>query len=321
MKMPLSMSPSICVTSPVTNMRCAMRTALPRSDWIKCVTAIALAGALSVSGSFAGSEFSYDSKEGPIVEIPVSARESRGLVTLEGPSGMFLNPTSATLPQGTFASGYCFVLTNQDTDILGHHMFFSYGVRDWLELGVVADMFNLNSSGGVREGIPEGSYGTGGPMARVRLLRDRESWPEISVGAYSKWGTDKFDSSNVYVALSKTVPIDEKGFLKAVTFQGGFRESWLEAPDRNTNRFYGGVEMQLPHNFYLIGEVTQFAKKKDQFTPWAGGIQWRGRRFGLTAAIVQSGDDDPPSIYLGIGAGLGPEPVRTPTRPVSRPRP
>jgi hypothetical protein len=287
-----------------------------RAGWFKGISIIVLFGALGVTRSFAGSEVTYDSKEFPIVETPVTVRESRGLVTLEGPSGMFLNPTSATLPQGTFAFGFCSVLTNQDTDILGHHMFFSYGLRDWLELGVVADLFNFDITGGE---VPQGDYGSGGPMARIRLLRDRGSWPEISLGAYAKWGTDNFDSSNVYLAVSKMVPIDEKGFLKTVTFQGGFRESWLEAPDRNTNRFYGGVEVQLPHNLYLVGEVTQFARSKDKFTPWAAGIQWRGRVFGLSAAIAQSGDDSPPSIYLGIGGGLGAEPVRTRPRPVSRP--
>ena len=302
---------SFCLT-PLIN----RRRALPSLNRVKGLAALALAAALSASSSFAGSEVSSDSKEYPIVEVPVAARESRGMITLEGPSGMFLNPTSATLRQGTFGFGYCLVLTNQDTDILGHAMYFSYGVRDWLELGVVANMFNFRTKGGE---LPEGSYGTGGPMARIRLVRDRECWPEISLGAYSKMGTDNFDSSNVYLAASKTVPIDEKGFLKTVTFQGGFRESWLQAPDRNTNRFYGGLEVQLPNNFYLIGEVTQFSKRKDQFTPWAAGVQWRGRRFGLTAAIVQSGDDDPPSIYLGVGGGLGAEPVRTPTRPASRP--
>lgn len=309
-----------------------------RAGWLKGISIVVLIGALSVSRSSAGSaatrdarEFpipetpvaaSYDANgnwismngESPIAETPVAARESRGLVTLEGPSGMFLNPTSATLPQGTFAFGYCFLLKNQDTDILGYQMVFSYGVRDWLELGVVASLFDFDIT-------PQGDYGTGGPMARIRLLRDRESWPEISLGAYSKWGTDNFDSSNVYLAVSKTVPIDEKGFFKTVTFHGGFRESWLEAPDRNTNRFYGGVEVQLPCNLYLVGEVTQFARRKDEFTPWAAGIQWRGRVFGLTAAIAQTGDDDPPSIFLGIGGGLGPEPVRTrpPPRPVFRP--
>ena len=277
-----------------------------------------LFAALNGANSFAGSAVTYDPKESPIVEIPTSApvvRESRGLVTLEGPSGMFLNPTSATLPQGVFAVGYCSVLTNQDTDILGNHMFISYGVRDWLELGVVASMIHFS----MNDELPEGDYGYAGPMARVRLRRDFGMWPEVSLGGYAKFGTDAFDSKNVFIAASKTVPIDEKGFLKTITFQGGFRESWLEAPDRNTNRFYGGIEVQLPCNFYAVGEVTQFASRKDEFTPWAAGLQWRGKKFGLSAAIVQSGDDKPPSIYLGIGGGLGAEPVRIPTRPVSRP--
>jgi hypothetical protein len=297
--------------------------AIRPSGWMKCVAVVVLTGFLGAPGSFADSGITYDSKQSatdyatqdPIVEVPV-ARESRGNITLEGPSGMFLNPTSATLPQGTFASGYCAVLTNQDTKILGHSMFMSYGVRDWLELGVVANMFNFNERG---LELPEGSYGAGGPMARIRLVRDLNWWPEVSLGGYSKFGSDSIDSSNVFIAASKTLPVDEKGFVKTITFQGGFRESWLQAPDRNTNRFYGGAEVQLPGNFYIVGEVTQFARNTDKFMPWSVGIQWRGHRLGFSAAIVQSGDDDPPSIYLGIGGGLGPEPVRTPTRPVSPP--
>jgi exopolysaccharide biosynthesis protein YbjH len=277
--------------------------------------------ALTGVTSYAGSTLTYDTKDSPVVEIPTSApvvRESRGLITLEGPSGMFLNPTSATLPQGAFDAGYCLILTDRETKKLGNSFFFSYGVRDWLELGVVAGMANIRTT--TDQDFPrEGNYGDAGPMIRVRLLRDRNCWPEISLGAYAKWGTDQLDSSNVYLAASKTLPIDENGFLKTVTFQGGFRESWIEAPDRTTHRFYGGLEVQLPHNFYLVGEVTQFAKRKDDFTPWAGGIQWRGRHFGVTAAAVQSGDDRPYSIYLGIGSGLGVEPVRIPTRPVARP--
>lgn len=278
----------------------------------------AILAILAINSAVGGTSATYDSKESPIVEIPTAevVRVSRGNITLEGPSGMFLNPTSATLPQGVWSAGWCSILTNQDTDILGHSMFASYGVRDWLELGVVANLFNFAVPG---DDVTEGSYVTAGPMARVRLVRDKGPWPEISLGGYAKMGTDAFDSKNVFVAASKTVPIDEKGFLKTITFQGGFRESWLEAPDRNTNRFYGGVEVQLPCNLYLVGEVSQFARRKDEFTPWAAGVQWRGKRWGLSAAIVQSGDDDPPSIYLGIGGGLGAEPVRTPTRPTSRP--
>lgn len=291
-----------------------VRTSGPLSIFIGAV----LCAALNGTTSFAGSTLTYDTKDSPIVEIPTSGpvvRASRGLVTLEGPSGMFLNPTSTTLPQGVFAIGYCSVLTNQDTDILGNHMFVSYGVRDWLELGVVASMIHFS----MNDELPEGDYGYAGPMARVRLRRDFGMWPEVSLGGYAKLGTDAFDSKNVFIAVSKTLLIDEKGFLKTITFQGGFRESWLEAPDRNTNRFYGGIEVQFLHNLYAVGEVTQFASRKDQFTPWAAGLQWRGKKFGLSAAIVQSGDDKPPSIYLGIGGGLGAEPVRIPTKPVSRP--
>jgi hypothetical protein len=277
----------------------------------------AILATFAINAAVAETSATYDSKESPIVEIPTAqvVRESRGNITLEGPSGMFLNPTTATLPQGVWSAGFCSILTNQDTDILGYSMFASYGVRDWLELGVVANMFDFS----INDEVPAGTYISAGPMARVRLMRDRGPWPEISLGGYAKMGTDTFDSKNVFIGASKTVPIDEKGVLKTITFQGGFRESWLEAPDRNTNRFYGGVEVQLPCNLYLVGEVSQFASRKDQFTPWAAGIQWRGKRWGLSAAIVQSGDDDPPSIYLGIGGGLGAEPVRTPTRPTSRP--
>ena len=295
-----------------------MFSSLRISSPVSIFAGAVLFAALNGATSFAGSTLTYDSKDSPIVEIPTSApvvRESRGLVTLEGPSGMFLNPTSATLPQGVFAVGYCSVLTNQDTDILGNHSFISYGVRDWLEIGVVASMIHFS----MKDELPEGDYGYAGPMARVRLHRDVGGWPEVSLGGYAKFGTDKFDSKNVFIAASKTVPIDEKGFLKTITFQGGFRESWLDVPDTNTHRFYGGIEVQLPCNLYAVAEVTQFASRKDEFMPWGAGLQWRGKKFGLSAAIVQSGDDKPPSIYLGIGSGLGAEPVRIPTRPVSRP--
>lgn len=114
----------------------------------------------------------------------------------------------------------------------------------------------------------------------MALSIDSDFWEDLLDFIETTMGTENFDSKNVFLGASKTFPIDEKGFVKTVTFQGGFRESWIEAPDRNTNRFYGGVEVQLPHDIYLIGEVTQFSHRKDQFTPWAAGIQWRGRRIG-----------------------------------------
>src|SRR2546423_12947036 len=84
---------------------------------------VLLFAALSGVTSYAGSTLTYDTKDSPVVEIPTSApvvRESRGLITLEGPSGMFLNPTSATVPQGTFDAGYCLILTDRETKKLGN---------------------------------------------------------------------------------------------------------------------------------------------------------------------------------------------------------
>src|SRR5688572_23844625 len=72
-------------------------------------------------------------------------RASRGLITLEGPSGMFINPTSATLPQGKFTIQYCLFFPNRDTDIVGHGTLISYGVTDWLEVGAVGNLIDVNA--------------------------------------------------------------------------------------------------------------------------------------------------------------------------------
>jgi hypothetical protein len=160
-------------------------------------------------------------------------------------------------------------------------------------------------------------------MARIRLLRDREWWPELSVGGYVKWGSPgisastSFNNANAFVAISKTIPIDEKGFLKTVTFQGGFREAWLDeaAAVSNVNRVYGGLEVQLPWRLFLIGEVTQRDDQVDpREIPYAAGIQWRGRNFGCSLAVLQNGGESRPGIYFGVAGGLGAEPVRTSTQ-------
>jgi hypothetical protein len=278
-----------------------------------------LAGALlflNVARSSGGPETFAPSPEPTIATTTTEfVPSSRGNVTLEGPSGMFINPTSATIPAGEFSIGYCALLVEQKTDILQHVLFFTYGVRDWLELGVVGDAFDFSIPGDV----PKGVYITGGPMVRLRVLRDTEWRPEVSIGGYSKFGTPALDSCNVFLAASKTIPISQTGIIRSLTAQGGFREGWLRSPERTTNRFYGGLELQLPYNLYVVGEVTQFASKQDKYVPWAVGLQWRGKRFGLSAALVQGGDDSPPSIMLGIGGGLGAEPARAPTRPGPRP--
>lgn len=283
----------------------------------KLFVATTVVGVLGTASGIAGPDPTPESKDvnlEPVVEVP-TARESRGLITLEGPSGMFINPTSATLPQNEFILNYCVLFFNTDTDVVGHGILLSYGVRDWLEIGFVGNLLDINSPGPPSS---EDTFVVGGPMARIRLLRDREWWPELSVGGYVKWGSPAFDNANVFVAISKTIPIDEKGFLKTVTFQGGFREAWLDdsAAVSNANRVYGGLEVQLPWRLFLIGEVTQRAPvaQSPREIPYAAGIQWRGRNFGCSLAALQDGTQSRPGIYFGVAGGLGAEPVRTSTQ-------
>jgi hypothetical protein len=286
----------------------------------KLFVATMLVGVFGAASGFAGPDPIQESKDvnlEPVVEVP-TARESRGLITLEGPSGMFINPTSATLPQNEFILNYCVLFFDTDTDVVGHGILLSYGVRDWLEIGFVGNLLDVNSPGPPRGDSREDTFVVGGPMARIRLLRDREWWPELSVGGYVKWGSPAFNNANAFVAISKTIPIDEKGFLKTVTFQGGFREAWLDdsAAVSNVNRVYGGLEVQLPWRLFLIGEVTQRAGvvQRPREIPYAAGIQLRGRNFGCSLAVLQNGGESRPGIYFGVAGGLGAEPVRTSTQ-------
>jgi hypothetical protein len=274
-------------------------------------------------------------KEGPAVQV-VTARESRGLITLEGPSGMFINPTSATLPQGTFILNYCvFVPTlPEGVGLVGHGILLSYGVRDWLEVGFIGDLLDLSvdqhttTTGRVTRIAPatEDTFVIGGPEVRIRLLRDLSDkwWPEVSIGTYFHLGTpggplNTLNGYNAFVAASKTVPICERGFLKTITFQGGFRTQWLTSDaadavgESTSERGYGGLEVQLPCHIYLIGEIISRDNDLDNHIPWAAGLQWRGRNFGCTIAALQNGSEPSPGFYFGVGGGLGAEPVRTTT--------
>jgi hypothetical protein len=290
----------------------------------KLARIVALIGALGLASSFAGPEPAPASKDltmestAPTAEI---VRNSHGLITTEGPSGMFINPTSATLPQGAFVLNYCvFVPTiPEGVGAVWHGILLSYGVRDWLEVGFTGNLADVSLDGPPAR---EDSFVFAGPMARIRLLRDHDWWPELSIGAYLKEGTpaNVNNGEDAFIAVSKTFPIDESGFLKTVTLQGGFREQWLhdEAPVSNINRLYGGVEVQMPQNIYLIGEIMQKDARVERRVPWAAGIQWRGKWFGCTIAAVQIDGETGPGFYFGVGGGLGAEPVRSSAPPPSR---
>jgi hypothetical protein len=253
---------------------------------------------------------------------------SRGTITLEGPSGMFLNPTSATLPKGRFTIQTCRLFQNRDTDIVGWGGLVAYGVTDWLEVGLIGNILDVNDdlvpdtdkladaarTGEIltRDGAgKDKEFAVGGPMVRVRILRDREWWPELSVGGYVKWGTNALNSGTMFVAASKRIPIDPDGFFRSIVVQTGFRQTWFEADQgpnkaKDTSRAYGGLELELPYRFYLVGEITQKDDDFDRRMPFAYGLQCRLPGVALTVAAMQDGaQHERIGIFSGIGITFG----------------
>jgi hypothetical protein len=286
------------------------------------------AGALASAQEFNTTAPLRDDKKviAPPEEEPYHA--SRGLITLEGPSGMFNNPTSATLPQGRFTIQTCRFFPNRDTDVVGWGAMLAYGITDWLEIGAVGNLVDVNDdlipdqraiSRAAARGVPisadkagyDDEFAVGGPMLRARLLRDREWWPEISIGGYLKWGTNALNAGTAFVAASKRLPIDPDGFVKSVVIQTGARETWYDKPQgrgrvRDSGRFYGGLEVELPYRFYLIGELTQKDNDFDRRMPWAYGLQCRLPGVGLTFAVLQDGGPHPRAgFYSGVGISFG----------------
>ena len=103
----------------------------------------------------------------------------RGLLTLTGPTGLFINPTSGTMDQGEITMQYCFYLPAGSTfSPSGHGWIGSYGITDSLEVGFTSLFVNGPDDFSV------------GPMARYRLSKDEGMMPEVSLVGYSRFGDD-----------------------------------------------------------------------------------------------------------------------------------
>lgn len=248
----------------------------------------------SAMGVLAGESAAVSAKAGPAiapVEEPYEA--NRGLLTLEGPSGMFINPTSATLPAGAFTAQYCFFLPDFDfDDTIGHGALVAYGVTDWFEVGAVANMLQ-DAPGG-------GEDFAAGPMARLRLLKHDGLIPQLSIGGYGKIGDDSVEQASAFLALTERFELDA-GPLQSIAFHAGARQTWVE--DDDTFRGYFGVELQLPARLYLVGEIATEADNEVE-TPWAAGIQWRAGGINISTAVVEHGDGDDVGFFFGIGTAF-----------------
>lgn len=242
----------------------------------------------------------------------------RGLISASGPTGMFLNPTSGTLQKGDIsAQVFGSVLKPLSTtpatagkDQFGYYNgLVSYGVTDWLEVGALGQFVDRSNNANQQ------SLAAGGAMARVRVLKEQELIPELSVGGMFFEGAEMLDRRTLFLATSKRVDISETGFLRGIRLHLGGRHFWQkdrtelafkgwtslqQRGDESTVGYVGG-EIELPKHIFLVGEI-QSKETGDQRVPYSFGIQIRHPDgLGLSVALLRPGIQEAATAYIGIG--------------------
>lgn len=224
----------------------------------------------------------------------------RGLLTIEGPTGLFINPTSGTMPAGAFTAQYCFFLPNWSASdpLMAHGALASYGVTDWLEIGGLFSAIDVDNGDDLF---------SGGPMVRVRLMKqDSGLMPELSVGGYCFLGDE--EKYSAFLALFKSWEISHDGFLRSVGVHAGIRERWIEKGDDPSDSPVGyfGLEVEMPFRIYLVGEVSTDDEDLGGGTPYAFGLQWRLGGINISVACADPGFPfvNEPSFFFGIGTQL-----------------
>ncbi len=245
-------------------------------------------------------EVSISAKNPPPPPVEDEYVGGRGLLTIQGPSGLFINPTSGTMPAGAFTAQYCFFLPNNNTDILmAHGGLISFGVTDWLELGAILGGKDFDSN------VPLDDRFYGGPMVRARILKDEGFLPELSVGGYFIFGDE--ENYNAFLAAFKRFEISKDGILRSVGLHAGLRQTWIEDPDPDLSDSpvgYFGLEVELPFRLYLVGEVSTRDEDLSDDVPYAFGLQWRAGGINISIAYTEPGFGivHEPSLFFGIGS-------------------
>ncbi len=231
---------------------------------------------------------------------------SRGVITINGLPGMFINPTSGTLPKGEISVQACI----SDIDWVGDDSYWKgllvgYGFSDRFELAFSHTGFDNRTD--------DKAVDASGPAMRYRFLDEDISGWEGSVGVFWRPGTKYVAKRGGNLAFSRKigkVAIDReiRLHLGGKTFKqdGSWTGKWLGnlnsslAKDTAT-LVYGGIEVQLKGNFSLISEISSkggFYTK----TPWAFGAQYKkAGGFGCSLGLVQPGYSKNPGLFFGIG--------------------
>lgn len=259
---------------------------------MKTIRNFCLLGALTWSSAI----FAGDAKT--VIPEPAPYEGGRGLITLQGPTGLFINPTSGTMPEGAFTAQYCLYSPFVDSNVIGNGLLLAYGVTDWLEVAVLTSYI-------ARSGADD--LAAAGPQVRARLMKNEGLIPQISVGYYGRYGDSAIVNTNIYAAAYNRIPIAEDGVVKSLGLHYGIRNSWADSGDNSDLRGYLGVEVQLPLRFYVVGEISTENDNNDNAEiPYSYGVQWRLGKINISAAMIRDADIavDDPGFYFGIGSQM-----------------
>ncbi len=219
----------------------------------------------------------------------------RGLITLEGPTGLFINPTSGTLPENAYTVQYCVFFPENKTDVVGHGAFAGYGVTDDLEVGATGTYLDIDKAS---------SLSGGGPFARYRMTKQDGNMPQTSVGAYSRFGDDALEKVGLFLAGYKRIPLSDECPVESIGLHAGVRHLWLDDKsnaDDTSLAGYAGAELQFPLRIYAVGEITTKDSDLNKDVPYAFGLQWRAAGIAMSIAGIQNGNTEDVSFYYGIG--------------------
>lgn len=218
-----------------------------------------------------------------------------GLVTVEGPTGMFLNPTSRSSEAGTFKTQLCGTsLPRVDGNVAVYQLVATYAIADWFEVGGQWQSVSPDK---------DNHLNIGGPQARLRLLQESDVLPELSIGGYLKEGEDALSQRTAYTAASKFFDIENAGIINQVGLHTGFKYLWQDSDFNESNGAIGylGAELGLVKNLHLVGEVSLKDDVYDR-TPFSYGLQVRHPDgFGFSLAAIQTGFDSRPAVFIGVG--------------------
>ena len=167
----------------------------------------------------------------------------------------------------------------------------AYGVTDWLEVGAIGSYID-NSGNSVH----------GGPSIRARVVPECDGWPEVTVGVYSIEGTP-FERRSAFVALSKRIDLGSR-VIRSLRIHLGARNTWLNDFDDSDFVGYGGLELGLFRDMYLVGEISS-DDNNSRHTPWAAGVQFRSKNLALSVGAIQPGGASDIGIFVGVGARDG----------------